>query len=298
MPVVFRTTGTVSGPEFFLRSGSPFRRVKMPVTCAVIERPDGLVLIDTGWSREQCAWPNQNPGFATRIVLGMDVKPEDALASQLISMGYEPGDVRHIIATHLHLDHVGGAVDFPHAKVHLTSREWKARARGLRGGYDARAVPFTDRMELHELTEEGILGFGASKDLFGDGSMVLLDASGHTDGSTAVAVRLNDRWMIHVGDACMFREQYRAPGPLPLYARTLTHDRTALERTWTNIRTAETDHGATIVPSHDPKVFEELPTAPEKGWKTEWDLARKKSSNGKNGKGRVIQQARAGTVKE
>ena len=49
MSVLFRTTGMMKGPAFFLRRGAGgLGAVRLPVTVAVIERPDGLVLIDTG----------------------------------------------------------------------------------------------------------------------------------------------------------------------------------------------------------------------------------------------------------
>ena len=52
MSVFFRTTGTMGGPEFFVRPSSrSLRDLRIPVIVAVIERPDGLVLVDTGWSR-------------------------------------------------------------------------------------------------------------------------------------------------------------------------------------------------------------------------------------------------------
>jgi glyoxylase-like metal-dependent hydrolase (beta-lactamase superfamily II) len=148
MTVLFRTTGTLRGPAFFLkRGGGGLGAVRMPVTVAVIERPDGLVLVDTGWSRRACAWPDVDPGRAAKLFLGLDVKPEDALASQLLSLGYAPGDVRHIVATHLHLDHVSGAVDFPSATVHCAEAEWEALRAGRRG-YDARALELP-RVERH-----------------------------------------------------------------------------------------------------------------------------------------------------
>lgn len=273
MAIAFRTTGTLSAPECFLRRSRSLRRLRLPVSCAVIERPDGLVLIDTGWSRAQCAWPSEDPGILTRTLLGMDVRAEDALASQLLSLGYSPADVRHVIATHLHLDHIGGVVDFPNATVHCTATEWDARQLGLRGGYHHSEIAFTDRLELHTLREPPRLGFPASHDLFGDGTVYLLAAPGHTRGSCTVAVKLADRWLLHAGDACMFREEYLAPdetGPW-LYARLSCHDFGTLRRTHACLRTAEREHGALIVPSHDPAVYATLPTTFESGLRCAWE---------------------------
>lgn len=271
MTVLFRTTGTMKGPAFFLkRGGGGLSSVRMPVTVAVIERPDGLVLVDTGWSRRACAWPETDPGRAAKLFLGLDVKPEDALASQLLSLGYAPGDVRHVVATHLHVDHVSGAVDFPSATVHCAEAEWDVLRRGRRG-YDPRALELP-RVERHAPRGPAALGFPASHDLFGDGTVLLLDARGHTAGSLAVAVKLQSGWALHVGDAAMFAEDFRMDdaAPASLYMRAMNWDVAAQREAFGRIRAAERDHGARVVPSHDLGVYESLPRTREEAWKGAW----------------------------
>lgn len=274
MPVFFRTTGTVGGPEFFVRRSSRgLRAVRMPVTIAVIERPEGLTLIDAGWSRRTCAWPDEEIGTVARMGLGLHVKPEDAIASQLISLGYAPGDVRHVIATHLHRDHVGGVADLPSATVHFAEREWSAakEAPAWRG-FDLASLSGRE-LRHHELDGPPELGFSSSKDVFGDGTVLLLDARGHTRGSTAVAVKLDEGWMIHSGDAAMFAEDYRMGDEVApsLYMRAMSWDIGHQRATWHHLRDAEAQHAARVVPSHDPARFDEVPHTREEGWTTAWD---------------------------
>ncbi|MBI5518393.1 MAG: MBL fold metallo-hydrolase [Deltaproteobacteria bacterium] len=273
MPVFFRSTGTVQGPGFYLRRHGSLAMVRMPVTCAVLDRPGGLTLIDTGWSRRQCAWPGTDPGQVTRALLGLRVAPEDALASQLISCGLVPEDVKHIIATHLHLDHISGAVDFPDATVHTTPEEWSCLRRGRLRGYTRDTAGLEPRVERHALKGPAMLGFPASHDLFGDGSVLLLDARGHTLGSVAVAVKLDEGWLLHAGDAVMFREDYNDPALTApsLYARMNAHDVLRQREGFGRFREAEATHAARVVPSHDPAVFEALPKTREDGWKAHWD---------------------------
>lgn len=280
MPVFFRSVGTVGGPSFFVeRGGRGLRGVRMSVTVAVVERPDGLCLIDTGWSRAQCAFPDDDPGLARRVALGMQVRPEDAIASQLISCGYDPADVKHVVATHLHMDHMDGARDFPGAEKHVARAEWSALERGAQGYSPALArVP---RVTQHAIEGPAALGFPRSEDLFGDGSVLLLDARGHTAGSVAVAVALDEGWLLHAGDAAMFTRDYREDAGLPpsLYMRFLSWDLPAQRRTYGYLREAEADHGARVVTSHDLARYDSLPHAKEEAWALRGDKrkGRKKS---------------------
>lgn len=303
MPVLFRTTGTVSGPAFALQRRTPirdaFRRVRMPVTCAIVERPDGLVLVDTGWSRAQCAFPHQDPGLISQVTLGLELRAEDALASQLISLGYDPGDVKHIVATHLHVDHIGGAVDFPRATIHTTPAEWNARTLGRYRGYDPRLASLADRIQAHTLHDEPHIGFARSVDLFGDGSMFLLDAAGHTAGSVAVAIKLNDEgWCVHAGDACMFIAQLddASVDEVSLYARVTSHDLGKQRAAFTSLQRAVREHGARVVPSHDPEVYAKLPTTKEASWRTPLDATASKQQQQKGGK-QQPSQAKQGSPK-
>lgn len=264
MPVFFRTVGALGGPSFFLeRGGRGLHAVALSLTVAVVERPAGLCVIDTGWSRAQCAFPHDDPGTLHAAFLGMRVKPEDALASQLISCGYDPGDVRDVIATHSHRDHVDGVVDFPGATVHVAEREILVARPGV-----SQALTRARRLAVHALKGPAALGFLRTHDVFGDGSVLLLDAAGHTPGSAAVAVALDEGWMIHAGDAAMFARDYRDDESLPPspYMRVMGWDMTQQREGFSRLRAAERDHGARVVTSHDRAGFDALPHTKEEGW--------------------------------
>jgi glyoxylase-like metal-dependent hydrolase (beta-lactamase superfamily II) len=283
MTLLFRTVGSMSGPEFFLRrGGGGLRGVRMPATVAVLERPDGLVLIDCGWSRTTCAWPHRDPGRAKSFFMGLDVKPEDAIASQLLSLEYAPGDVKHVIATHLHVDHVGGLVDFPKATLHCTQTEWDGAMKSKRTGFDKRTFLHPD-VKKHTLHTESALGFSRSHDLFGDGTVLLLDACGHTAGSMAVAVKHTQGWCVHAGDATMFVEDFHddAQKPPSLYMRAQTWDLSQQRMTYGALLRAEVEGGARIVPSHDMAVFDSLPHTRSDAWVGAWVKPRVKQQSKK-----------------
>lgn len=277
MPVLFRTTGTIAGPSILLRSQptlrDAIRRTRVPIMCAVMERADGLVLINAGWSRAQCAFPFDDPGWIFQLATGMDVHAEDALASQLITLGYDPHDVRHVIATDLRMPHIGGVIDFPAATLHTTPAEWRsAMARGSLGGYPHDMSRFADRVRMHAFTSGARLGFTRSHDVFGDGTVLMLDASGHTAGSLAIAVQLEAGWLVHAGGACLSVSQIAKP---PLFSRLIAHDRRDQRETIDALERARTTFAARVVCTHDPEDFVSLPMVREDAWPTVWDKAPK-----------------------
>src|ERR1700752_2729462 len=94
-----------------------------PMVCHVllIETDSGLVLVDSGYGTNDCADPKRvGP---TRRPLRAILSHAETAAHQLDQLGYSRDDVRHIIITHMDVDHAGGLSDFVAAQVHLTSAE-------------------------------------------------------------------------------------------------------------------------------------------------------------------------------
>jgi len=129
--------------------------------------------------------------------------------------------VRHIVVTHLDLDHAGGLGDFPSAKVHLHSREhaaamtrrhFKERERYLRSHW-------THGPEWEVYTEDGDTWRGLPaitrlRGLYAD--IGLVPMHGHTRGHSAVIVRDRDRWLVHAGDAYFHRHAVDCNGDVPI----------------------------------------------------------------------------------
>lgn len=249
-----------------LDGGSPLGVARWSNTIAVAVRDSGdVLLVDVGWSAEACVDPAALLGRVRAAALGVRARPGDAIVDQLRALGVERSRVKTIVATHLHLDHIGGACDFPDAQVVCTDRELRA-FRGLRRdiGYRADDLAKSGRARTVILVGPPVLGFRASHDLFGDGEIVLCEAQGHTPGLAAVALRTPNRTYVHVGDAVYQTWEYglSRPGPSPV-ARITGWRGEEMKRTYAAIRACEA-HACKpiVVPSHDMSVFERLPRKP------------------------------------
>ena len=107
-----------------LINGTGSLRANARLICHVLllEGPEGLTLIDTGFGTEDARNPRQIARPFALIVRPQLELGETAVV-QVRELGFDPADVRHIVLTHLDIDHAGGLPDFPNAAVHLWARE-------------------------------------------------------------------------------------------------------------------------------------------------------------------------------
>jgi glyoxylase-like metal-dependent hydrolase (beta-lactamase superfamily II) len=194
-------------------------RGKMVAHVLLIETAkDGLVLVDTGFGTRDIEGKT-NLSRAFRTMVGPTLERAETAIEQIRARGLDPADVRHIVVTHLDLDHAGGLVDFPNAKVHLHAREhaaamarshFKERERYMK-------VHWAHGPKWEVYTEDGDTwrGLPAIARLRGvDADIGLLPMHGHTRGHSAILVKTSDRWLVHAGDAYFHRNAVEG-SPVP-----------------------------------------------------------------------------------
>jgi glyoxylase-like metal-dependent hydrolase (beta-lactamase superfamily II) len=236
----------------------------IPLVVAVMVRGSGdVLLVDVGWSEEACASVARVYGRLQSFYLGVRARRDDAIVLQLERLGIARDRVKTIVATHLHLDHVGGVEDFPDAEVVCTDAELSAYRARKSPGYIPRDLA-RSRVRAVALAGAPTYGFPASHDLFGDGEVTLLDAHGHTQGSCAIALRAREHCYVHLGDAVYQAwEHGLSPRGPSRFARLTAWSRIEQRSTYEHIRACEADPRKPIlVPSHDMGIYAKLPHAP------------------------------------
>lgn len=207
--------GTMCVPlqRFMAGEGSAFGVHRLVCHCLLIETPsDGLVLVDTGFGLRDVANPSERLG-PSRHILGAQFRVAECARNQVEALGFSAADVRHIILTHLDLDHAGGLSDFPDARVHLMSAE-KSAADGQATLMDRlrfRPKQWADVSDWSTYDVNGSQwnGFDCVRELNGlPPEILIVPLHGHTAGHAGVVVN-GASVMFHCGDAYYNRAALR-----------------------------------------------------------------------------------------
>lgn len=235
---------------------------------------DGLVLVDTGLGLADVCDPDQILGADWVQITQPVLAEEETAVRQVARLGHSPRDVRHIIVTHLDVDHCGGLPDFPDAQVHVLTAELDAatteapsfRYRPAHWAHGPKWVTYASG------PGEDWFGFTAIQPRGLPPDIRLVPLGGHSAGHTGVAVRADDRWLLHCGDAYYYHRELRAaPEPHPMLdivqARSEVHHDLRLG-TQARLRELVRDHGGevTVFSAHDPwELARSVPAAQSAG---------------------------------
>ncbi|HAM34445.1 MAG TPA: hypothetical protein DEB40_13350 [Elusimicrobia bacterium] len=189
-------------------------RVRLDIPAFVLRHPTrGVVLFDAGLP----AAAAMSGARQSANEFGEPFEPQAGLdlASQLEREGIGPGEVRWIILSHLHWDHVGRVDAFPNATVMVDRREWEAQKEMTANNsgpeqFDPAAMEPNIRLRLVDFSSAPAYGvFDHGLDLFSDGSMFLLELSGHTPGSMGLWVNLDAGPALLAGDASWILDNHQ-----------------------------------------------------------------------------------------
>lgn len=175
----------------------------------------------------------------------------------LALLGVRSQDVRDVVITHLHYDHVGTFPDFPNARFHLQEEEMSyATGRHMQHRQFGRGYEVEDVVGMVRMVFKGQVAFCSGSAELAPGISVH-HIGGHTAGLQSVRVFTRRGWVVLASDASHYYEHMEGGRCFP----TTFHLGHVIQGYDTLRRLAESsDH---IIPGHDPLVMERYP-APSK----------------------------------
>jgi glyoxylase-like metal-dependent hydrolase (beta-lactamase superfamily II) len=227
----------------------------------LIKHPSkGLILFDTGYTRRfydlTAAYPSKVYAKLTKV----NINEENEVSTQLNRNEVNPMEIEHVIISHFHADHVGGLKDFPNANFYCSKAAYEQFSSipniiSFSKGILKKLIPddFKDRLKfIEDISEQNRHEiFKKTFDLFGDGSLEIVQLPGHAAGQIGLILETNRTHYFLVADAVWLRETYEF-GILPnQIVRLFFHSWRDYKASLNQIRTYSQTHPETkIIPSH------------------------------------------------
>lgn len=217
-------------------------RIPMEARALLLKSPNNNILIDTGNGRDFVAKYGEKLGSKFAEMYNIDDKGPTLLKS-LAHHGLTPEDINHVILTHLHFDHAGGATTekngklvptFPNAqywvqKENLETAQ-KPNLRERASYYPANFQP---------LIENGVLKLleGSTENFLPGISALVSD--GHTKAQQMIKVTDGQKTILYCGDVVPTSSHVRVPWlmgydlhPLTLMEEKQKYLSEAAEKSW------------------------------------------------------------------
>jgi len=213
-------------------------------SCYLIRHGDDLMLWDTGL-------PGAIAGKGPQVDGGFTLELARSLVDQLAAIGIAPADIDLVGISHFHDDHTGELAAFPAARLLTGKGDWDAIS----------AVEPDPRIQVapyaHWVKESGAVEpVTGDHDVFGDGSVVMLDLPGHTPGHMGLEVQTTAGIVLLSGDVTHFYENYANDG-IPTWNTDPDASLASIRR----FKQIARDTGATVVIQHEPGDIGKVPAA-------------------------------------
>jgi glyoxylase-like metal-dependent hydrolase (beta-lactamase superfamily II) len=206
------STGTVRIKTAMRYGRGPFRQVNtllsreftepLPIYVWVIEHPEGVIVVDAGELASAPALP-----FAR-----FEIAPEDEIGPQLRRLGVTPGDVRTVVLTHLHGDHMDGVGHFAGRDVLVNGGEYRY-VKSLQGRINAaigrQVWPAGFVPKTFAFRPEPLGPFARSYPLTAAGDVLVVPTPGHTPQHSSIIALCDGVSYFLAGDTSYTESQLR-----------------------------------------------------------------------------------------
>lgn len=172
---------------------------RLIASCYLIKHGDRYLLWDTGLSGAMEGQTREDGPFRMSL--------RERIVPQLARLNVRPEQISFVGISHYHFDHTGQLADFPGATLLIGTPDWEVVRSGQ--GPEGLSAPFQRWIDGGGT----VTPVGGDRDVFGDGSVVMLNLPGHTPGHHGLLVRLaGGRNFLLSGDQFHFNEQIANAG--------------------------------------------------------------------------------------
>ncbi len=243
--------GTISAMDpalFGLKANEVNREVTFITPCYLIVHPKGTLMWDVGQVPDQ-----DIPEDGTEVVQQGILKAKRRLAPQLAALGFMPKDITYIAMSHYHADHTANANMFARSTWIVQQAEYDIMFSDAQVGI---RMPDTykDLKAARRITLNN-----ADHDVFGDGTVIVKTAPGHTPGHQMLFLKLKK-----FGPLLLAGDLYHVPEERTLdRVPTFDFDAAMTRATRKKVDQFLKETGATLWIQHDPPTYASLKKAPE-----------------------------------
>jgi len=211
-------------------------KIQFVFSCYLVRHGDEYMVWDAGHSMSAGA-----------------VAPKVSIVDQLAKLELKPEQIKFVGISHYHGDHIGQVGSLPKATLLIGKGDWdvvtspkppagvnpQPFAHWISGGGQVEPVPL-------------------DKDVFGDGSVIMLNTPGHTPGHHALLVKLKELGPVVLsGDFAHFHENYDNNG-VPAFNTNRAETIASIER----VKKIAANLKATVIIQHDARDVGKLPAFP------------------------------------
>lgn len=241
--------GAVMDYSLLVSLQRPGQKVISPFSACLIDTDDGPVLVETGINPDGINDPTAAAGERAKSTT-LHLREEDDIRSRLKEIGLVPEDVRIVILSHMHWDHIGGCRFFPHATFVIQRAEYRFALYPDNAFSKPYYPPLFRGIEKLDLRE-------------GDGEVVpgvwVISAPGHSPGQQAVLVTLPQTGkMLMAFDAI----NTWANIELDLQGAIAWNASMTVESMHRLVQLAKREN-AILVPGHEPDCWSKLKRSPD-----------------------------------
>jgi N-acyl homoserine lactone hydrolase len=214
--------------------------IQLTFSCYLIKHGNDYLVWDTG-----------NP--AATGATPAPTAPNSSLVEQLAQLHLTPQQITFVGISHYHGDHVGQVASFPQATLLIGKGDLEALN-------EPKPNPGVNPANfVHWISGGGkVEPLIGDKDVFGDGSVIMLSTPGHTPGHHSLLVKLKDKGNVLItGDLAHFRENYDSNG-VPTFNTSRAETLASLDR----FKQLATNLQATVIIQHDARDIGKLPAFP------------------------------------